>query len=1643
MENSLKSESNNEAMALYPYCSNERGHLKLLKGDRLIILKDLDQWVYARCLTNSCVGICPKCYVGSSIGSKYSILTYEARYLFKHVFTEQFLPTKSASAADAKIMDCMIKYFELMQYPDSNVLHLSKHLDDIRAYCGLPEIARTKTGEALKTHDLTLSTFGGQSTSSDSNASESKTTFQSEFITLSIKINDPHDLRICPRLYKINSKKIPITSPSDFIHLGLTNPDQEHIIKFQSLEATDLSTLVLEMRAFSYQEFGAKKGKKGVKRPIGSEYLGVSAEYLGTVQNPVLDPIGPINRQGRPLTKNEAVEMTMSFFLPPEGSPINTCDEILFSNEAKLVLSPILPQFGVKVQLSTSSTDEICSNTSEAIAPYFYPPLGTTSYKFNSLFVNLRLLKHKTSIKRTRVVVRVLDTEKKEFLDCFLPSKFLSDPLIYDSHVEKGSKEFLLDEIIQINLDSLFPKKCVIVFEVQRVSRSKGTVHTSSVGFHKMTDEFGKMIVGNNQYEICLEKPIREEMNPEEFAQMAARLPSKTLTILNYDMKLISTKYSSNEHLNYIINWEDSFAKRRLDAIPSIKNIILIDNKEAQYFYPIILTKFSEIMTMNEETIVETVMNEYTALVKSIDQISSKTTKTILSFFDHYIDHMFTPEHPALCQLQTKLLSMISEAFSGNKSDESGSKCQTISRIMPYFLRAVTASAKLENQMSQQSNSSLKRSLAEINTKLSKSMHDMDKDIISIRFIARSYWMLCDIIGSAFKDEPHEAVRLVSDFLNAISAVNEEKQFLVNQNRANLLIDLVGTEFLRNEITRSLILPEILKILSLPQVYRGFQADIFPVIQALFFNMVNNSRNLPQDILPFTDYIEDLLYSPDANEEIDIHSFTQHIETLFMRKTKKTKTEFTETKGDEVIDEKSEKEKEKYIDEYINQLVFRIVKDKGFKLISGKLSQMTPFNAHFIVLLLYYIDQESLKMIILKRRNPSAFFIKLLCTIKTVAESSMPPHITFITITAFNNIVSLVRCEEFKFLLSYSSYLMVLISKFYKAFLSAFTSYRSSDREFFSMIYPLGLKSIALIVPELISLIEVGSRFNADAFVPLFHIYLNTEESESRKMFVNAFKQLLDADYQFSSTFSRSENAIAIALDSAIQDVKNINDLFSLYDSTKALFVDCNYIAEIEKLFNRIGRLTTFMMDLLKYVQVDAYEDEQTTAICNILSFCLENNDYGLVPHFTAKLYDTHIKLNNLVEAAETLIQCAKVLKWDDNTILEKGHGEPEQPAKMRKQKCYEKAIFHLQKSFFYERALEVINELKEYFSNIDINYEKLSGIVKMEAECYKKINEGERNKLNQFYGVRFYGNSFSDYHSNKTFVYRRDGYFKSTDMMRKLQDKFPQSIVSPKEPSEEQLSDPNICFIYVFNMKPLYQPPFQYLEPPSEIMVKSVCQINQFYSEQPIRIRRPEGYGEFAEWHRFVYHYDSERPLQSYIRRSEIIKTSEKIIVTPIECAVLDTSGKTVELAQKASSFYRLLLFRIRIHPPTVSPFTMLINGIVNAAVNGGTKLLQDLFLADNNFAKEENNLKHANELKVAFSDQLKAVKYALRVHEAIVPIEFRPLHENCAIGFEKMVEQMEVAIGHVDFDSPPSFGELPGYDTFADFFEDEENEQ
>lgn len=95
------------------------------------------------------------------------------------------------------------------------------------------------------------------------------------------------------------------------------------------------------------------------------------------------------------------------------------------------------------------------------------------------------------------------------------------------------------------------------------------------------------------------------------------------------------------------------------------------------------------------------------------------------------------------------------------------------------------------------------------------------------------------------------------------------------------------------------------------------------------------------------------------------------------------------------------------------------------------------------------------------------------------------------------------------------------------------------------------------------------------------------------------------------------------------------------------------------------------------------------------------------------------------------------------------------------------------------------------------------------------------------------------------------------------------------------------------------------------------------------------------------------------------------------------------------------------------VNQLTMKIQGIVDAAVNGGTSKYEEAFLVEDYLKMNPNDTIFVERLENLIADQIPILEVALSVHRMKVSSDLLPLHERMEECFHKMQTHIESKYG------------------------------
>jgi len=443
-----------------------------------------------------------------------------------------------------------------------------------------------------------------------------------------------------------------------------------------------------------------------------------------------------------------------------------------------------------------------------------------------------------------------------------------------------------------------------------------------------------------------------------------------------------------------------------------------------------------------------------------------------------------------------------------------------------------------------------------------------------------------------------------------------------------------------------------------------------------------------------------------------------------------------------------------------------------------------------------------------------------------------------------------------------------------------------------------------------------------------------------------------------------------------------------------------------------VNNLLKQLLALREVPEGSAYHDRRTGCMYHLMMYYKGNNQRRLTLKYVHRLVDLHKEMGHFAEAGFTLILHADMLEWTNKKLKpmkDEGNDRfPAQTERQRKEQVYMKILDYFDTGEQWEHAISYAKELAKDYEDNSFQYDKLSGLYTKISTFYQRIAKGGRT-LPQYFKVGYYGLEFPYGYRNETYVYRSKN---KNDHIRvftdKIQNQFPQANILMKDtdPTPEMKNSPNMS-IMISKLTPVadedkIQAKFKGNPVSDEISAfYSMNEISTCKYSRPYRKGDKTG-NEFETLWTANTNLLIETAMPFMLAKARIIKNTVEHI-SPIDNACVAMRGKNDELqviiAEKANNAGM-----------SINPLTMVLNGVLDAAVMGGTQLYREAFFNDKyKAASPENELK-AIELESLMNQQVEILEVGVKMHGANIPENLKPLqkrHEELLDGLVKGKEE------------------------------------
>ncbi|CAM1325956.1 DOCK2 (predicted), partial [Pycnogonum litorale] len=496
--------------------------------------------------------------------------------------------------------------------------------------------------------------------------------------------------------------------------------------------------------------------------------------------------------------------------------------------------------------------------------------------------------------------------------------------------------------------------------------------------------------------------------------------------------------------------------------------------------------------------------------------------------------------------------------------------------------------------------------------------------------------------------------------------------------------------------------------------------------------------------------------------------------------------------------------------------------------------------------------------------------------------------------------------------------------------------------------------------------------------------------------------------------FHEFENEIITQLDVLIEGGRGdeqYKDLFygCLSEMCKNHFTMHDHGMRFVKMVHRL------MERLLEYrsIMLDEQKENRMSCTVNLLEFYNEINRKEMYIRYLHKLCDLHLDCDNYTEAAFTLKLHAKLLRWTDDIlhpILRSNKYPDYETHRELKERLYLDIIEYFNKGRMWEAGLTVCKELAAQYEHEVFDYPQLSALLTRMSVFYDKIMKQMRPEA-EYFRVGYYGLGFPVFLKNKVFIHRGKEYERLSDFSSHLQNIFPYAQLMTKlAPPSEEITQSSQQYLQINKVDPIMEDKRNFAGKvlnPQILRYYQVNEVQKFTYSRPVRRGDRNSDNEFATMWIERTNLVTSYPLPGILRWFPVT-SSHVFEISPLENAIETMTNTNVKIRNA------VLQHTNDINVP-INPLSMLLNGIVDAAVMGGISNYEKAFFTadylENNPSRKE--LDNINKLKDLIAKQIPLLEAGIKVHKQKAPESLKPFHEHMEQSFNKLSASVEEKYG------------------------------
>lgn len=513
------------------------------------------------------------------------------------------------------------------------------------------------------------------------------------------------------------------------------------------------------------------------------------------------------------------------------------------------------------------------------------------------------------------------------------------------------------------------------------------------------------------------------------------------------------------------------------------------------------------------------------------------------------------------------------------------------------------------------------------------------------------------------------------------------------------------------------------------------------------------------------------------------------------------------------------------------------------------------------------------------------------------------------------------------------------------------------------------------------------------------------------------FWDIIDAEDKFKSNLRQIERCLIDNLDLFMNLDRGNSKFIENFDQILKKMIKENSPAWEQRGLKIINSFTRLMQLLINYRQsLESYDNrsKQMSCLVDLLNFYKDQERMDIYLKYLFKLCDMHLESGHHTEAAFTLKLYADEIRWCNRSLgpLEefKGLKFPEEHEWCRKEKLYLKMIHYFDLGKCWEESIGLCKELASFYENFLVDYEKVSSILKKLANFLDNILTEHRPER-EYFRVEFIGSGLPEFVAGKELIYRGGEYERLATFIQRITSEFPEAQILNSKSRQSLVKNCPGQYLVISNVKPV---PFlqDHFKSGQRIINDKIIhyylnnRLDTFSYDLPIvkGNSAKDKSGEVNLKNLWVGRYmlKIKKQLPDILPWNEVI-SQEYIEISPINNAIETISSMNLELS-------KLILGYTKEPNKSISPLTMRLQGVIEAAVNGGPSVIVNAF-----FKKQSDDLESQqsdHELLIKLRDLLRQqysiLETGLALHSKLAPPEVMPLHDRLVERLPKIRETL-----------------------------------